>query len=189
MSRRAYSSNKKLLGYSDSLVKRPTYSQSVFSEKFVSLCNNNNIKCFKDVVFDISDDYGYIFDLFIPKLKIAIEIDGGIHDVKENHDTKRDIKFYDKGIITIRVKNDEIKSNGPNYSARQIFRRCLTCYCQKIKEDIKQRISEKVSSIVLSLEKSEDKEKYLSDSISLIIQQFESLVKKKNQITSILEKH
>lgn len=49
----------------------------------------------------------FVIDFFCPKLKFAIELDGGIHlnkDVK-NHDENRDAFLKDFGIEIIRLRN------------------------------------------------------------------------------------
>ena len=67
----------------------------------------------------------YIADFYCHKLKLVIEIDGGIHnreDVKEN-DSIRENDLTDFGIKVIRFTNDEIK-----------------CTIDKVIEDIKSTI-------------------------------------------------
>jgi len=56
---------------------------------------------------------GFILDFYCPKLKLAIEVDGGIHNTKENkeYDKEREniIKQYDISII--RITNEDIEGN------------------------------------------------------------------------------
>ena len=52
---------------------------------------------------------GFIADFYCAELKLALEIDGEIHNNEEsqNYDTVRDEVFADVGINTIRVKSKE----------------------------------------------------------------------------------
>lgn len=56
---------------------------------------------------------GYIVDFYCQKLKIAIEVDGKIHNIEKNKESDKQreeiLKRY--GISIIRVTNEEIESN------------------------------------------------------------------------------
>ena len=56
---------------------------------------------------------GYILDFYCPALKQGIEVDGSIHDIKENKDydiTREDI-IKQHNINIIRITNAEIENN------------------------------------------------------------------------------
>ena len=53
----------------------------------------------------------FILDFYCSKLLLAIEIDGGSHNKKENYDDGRDLYLEQRGIKTIRFKNEEIINN------------------------------------------------------------------------------
>ncbi|MBU2444624.1 MAG: endonuclease domain-containing protein [Bacteroidetes bacterium] len=55
----------------------------------------------------------YIIDFYAPKLKLAIEIDGSIHDLPEQkpHDTERQNYLENFGITFLRIRNEEIFDN------------------------------------------------------------------------------
>jgi very-short-patch-repair endonuclease len=53
----------------------------------------------------------FILDFYCSKLLLAIEIDGDSHDKKENYDKGRDLYLEQRGIKTIRFKNEEIINN------------------------------------------------------------------------------
>ena len=53
----------------------------------------------------------FILDFYCSKLLLAIEIDGGSHNKKENYDEGRDLYLEQRGIKTIRFKNEEIINN------------------------------------------------------------------------------
>ena len=53
---------------------------------------------------------GFVLDFYCPKLKLAIEIDGSIHEIQKNYD-----KFRQSGIETLRIQflrfsNDKIEN-------------------------------------------------------------------------------
>ena len=51
------------------------------------------------------DNLNYIVDIYFPKYRVAIELDGGIHKTQETHDLSRDVKIMDKGILLVRFTN------------------------------------------------------------------------------------
>ena len=55
----------------------------------------------------------FVLDFYAPKLKLAIEVDGPIHDKKEQaeHDEMRSDFLLNTGIKFIRFKNEEIQNN------------------------------------------------------------------------------
>ena len=52
---------------------------------------------------------GFILDFYCDKLKLGIEVDGGIHDNREAYDKARDAVLQAEGIRMLRVKNHEIE--------------------------------------------------------------------------------
>jgi very-short-patch-repair endonuclease len=63
----------------------------------------------------------YVIDYYSPKLKLAVEIDGGIHDLPEQkeHDILRQKYLEDYGTTFIRIKNEELFGN-PNKAFEKI---------------------------------------------------------------------
>jgi very-short-patch-repair endonuclease len=57
----------------------------------------------------------FIIDFYCPKLKLALEIDGSVHDEPDNkeYDIKRKEYLETFGIKFLRLTNEEINSN-PN---------------------------------------------------------------------------
>ncbi len=53
----------------------------------------------------------YIVDFYCPDAKLAIEIDGSSHDLKEVKDIKRQDDLEKAGIIFLRFTNKEIEEN------------------------------------------------------------------------------
>ena len=53
----------------------------------------------------------FILDFYCSKLLLAIEIDGGSHDTRENYDKGRDLYLEQRGIITSRFTNEEIEND------------------------------------------------------------------------------
>ncbi len=55
----------------------------------------------------------YILDFYSPKLKIAIEVDGGYHEKGEtkSYDHQREMYLQGLEVKTIRFRNEEVVSN------------------------------------------------------------------------------
>ena len=66
----------------------------------------------------------YIIDFYCPEYKIAIELDGNVHDLEDvkNYDAKRQQYLEDYGIHFIRITNDEYLGNS-NKAFEKIERR------------------------------------------------------------------
>jgi very-short-patch-repair endonuclease len=52
--------------------------------------------------------HGYILDFYCPEHKLAVEIDGKIHDNLKEHDLKRQQFLEGLGISFIRFSNDDV---------------------------------------------------------------------------------
>jgi len=52
----------------------------------------------------------YIADFYCAKLKLILEIDGPIHNYQKESDSERDSKLLNKGIKTLRIKNEELNN-------------------------------------------------------------------------------
>ena len=50
----------------------------------------------------------YIVDFYCHECKLAIEVDGKIHDSQKEYDLKRDKEINDLGIKVLRFKNEEV---------------------------------------------------------------------------------
>ena len=55
----------------------------------------------------------FVIDFYYPKLKLAVEIDGDIHDLpdQKKYDAKRQKYIERYGITFVRIKNEEFSSN------------------------------------------------------------------------------
>ncbi len=51
---------------------------------------------------------GFVVDFYCNELKLAIEIDGKVHQKQKNYDELRQCLIEDKGIRFIRITNEEI---------------------------------------------------------------------------------
>lgn len=56
---------------------------------------------------------GYIIDFYCPSLRLAIEVDGEVHDSQQVRDSARDAALSKHGITTIRFRNEEVLSALP----------------------------------------------------------------------------
>ena len=52
---------------------------------------------------------GYILDFYCVTKRLAIELDGSIHNVRKQDDKVRDAYFAELGIKTLRFKNEEVE--------------------------------------------------------------------------------
>lgn len=68
----------------------------------------------------------FIIDFYCPKILLAIEIDGDSHDQKQNSDQGRDLYLEQRGIKTIRYRNENVLNN-----------------IQKVKQDLMAKIDER----------------------------------------------
>ena len=53
----------------------------------------------------------FIADFYSARLKLVIEVDGGIHENKMEYDVERDIEFKKMGISIIRIINEDVLYN------------------------------------------------------------------------------
>jgi very-short-patch-repair endonuclease len=53
----------------------------------------------------------FIFDLYCPRVKLVIEIDGPVHDVQEEYDQEREKILQELGYQMVRFKNSEVERN------------------------------------------------------------------------------
>lgn len=70
-------------------------------------------KYIKDVheqVFFKIGQHTYFLDYYLPKYRIAIEIDGGYHKARRVEDKERDMLFNNIGIRTIRISSKDVLS-------------------------------------------------------------------------------
>ena len=79
----------------------------------------------KQQVFKFRRQHGigpFIVDFYLPNKKIALEIDGSIHDniMRQAYDQRREEFLISKGIKVIRFTNEEIK-----YNIDEVIRRIL----------------------------------------------------------------
>jgi len=79
----------------------------------------------KQQVFKFRRQHGigpFIVDFYLPNKKIAIEIDGSIHNniIRQAYDQRREEFLISKGIKVIRFTNEEIK-----YNIDEVIRRIL----------------------------------------------------------------
>lgn len=61
----------------------------------------------EQVYFRISG-HSYFLDYYLPKYRLAIEIDGNYHKIRRVEDKERDKMFNDIGIRTIRIKSKDV---------------------------------------------------------------------------------
>ena len=94
--------------YSKKMQHRPTVHEiilySALRQRFPYL------KIKTQVVFNIDKGTAYIVDIYIVKRKIAIEVDGPLHDGQKQYDLIRDeLLFSCFGVRTYRFKNQDVQ--------------------------------------------------------------------------------
>jgi very-short-patch-repair endonuclease len=69
----------------------------------------------------------YILDFYCASKKIAVEVDGAVHDMGNNpaHDAKRDAYLASKGIDVLRIAAQDVLRD-PDSAADNIVRQILT---------------------------------------------------------------
>ncbi len=85
--------------------------QTQAEEKLWKAIRNNkvcNLKFRRQHTYD-----NYVLDFYCHKIKLAIEVDGGIHNDPEVavYDKVRTINLNENGITVLRFSNDEIENN------------------------------------------------------------------------------
>ena len=65
----------------------------------------------------------YIVDFYLANKKMAIEIDGNVHDniMRQAYDQRREEYLHSNGIKVIRFSNDEVKNNIDDVIRRILF--------------------------------------------------------------------
>ena len=84
------------------MMEHPTEAELAFEQALVRC----GIEYEKQTFFRINGK-DYFLDFYLPKFKIAIEIDGSIHRTQKTYDKFRDKEFERIGIKTIRIHNSK----------------------------------------------------------------------------------
>jgi very-short-patch-repair endonuclease len=51
----------------------------------------------------------FIVDFYCHELKLAIEVDGFVHDTRQDYDLRRQKRLESKGVVVIRFDNEDVK--------------------------------------------------------------------------------
>ena len=54
---------------------------------------------------------GFIVDFYCHEARLAIEVDGGVHDERKPYDSERDTVLAANDIEVLRLSNNDVKSN------------------------------------------------------------------------------
>ncbi len=84
------------------MIEHPTEAEIAFEQTLVHC----KIDYEKQAFFRINER-NYFLDFYLPKSRIAIEIDGSIHHAQKEYDKFRDGEFVSIGIKTIRIHNSQ----------------------------------------------------------------------------------
>jgi len=102
----------RLLNFAKRMRKSPTYTEkkirSVLMKAFYHPLGDEDPEYRMKMKFQYPlyfDNLNYIVDIYFPKYRVAIELDGGIHKTQETHDLNRDVKIMDKSILLVRFTN------------------------------------------------------------------------------------
>lgn len=112
-------------------------------------------------VYFMINGRSYFLDYYLPKAKIAIEIDGGYHKSRRTDDKVRDTDFKEIGIRTIRIKDCDVTSGLFLRTFHEKVAVKRKTNHRKKKETKKQKESKLLSSARLRL-RQHDKMKHLA---------------------------
>ena len=85
--------------------KEPTESERLLWEKLRAR-HFMGLKFRRQYVFK-----GFVLDFFCPQVNLAIEIDGGIHDMQQEYDRNRQELLELHGIEFFRIKSRQVEEN------------------------------------------------------------------------------
>lgn len=67
--------------------------------------------------------YGFIVDFYCSKYRLAIELDGPIHNQQRAYDARRDQILRAQGITTLRIRNEDLSHAFLYHAIAQIIRK------------------------------------------------------------------
>jgi very-short-patch-repair endonuclease len=67
---------------------------------------------------------GYILDFYCPRLRLAVEIDGSVHDLQGGADARRERALRERGITVLRFKNRDVLDHFSGVMRRILAETC-----------------------------------------------------------------
>ncbi|HOH03700.1 MAG TPA: endonuclease domain-containing protein [Polyangiaceae bacterium] len=67
---------------------------------------------------------GYVVDFYCPATRLAIEVDGPVHETQQSHDKARDAIIESQGIALLRITNDDV------HQQLEQVRNAILCACR-----------------------------------------------------------
>lgn len=61
---------------------------------------------------------GFVLDFFCPEAKLCVELDGGVHDARQERDADRTGQLEARGLRVIRFRNEEVEHDMPSVLRR-----------------------------------------------------------------------
>jgi leucyl-tRNA synthetase len=61
---------------------------------------------------------GFIVDFYCPSLRLALEVDGAVHEERSEEDARRDEALGHLGVIVVRIGNDDVVGDADAVRAR-----------------------------------------------------------------------
>jgi very-short-patch-repair endonuclease len=110
---------KKTMKYNEikELVRKFRKEQTVEEQTLWHELRNRKLKGIKflrqhAIIYENSNNDFFFFvpDFYCAAYKLAIELDGKIHDYQVEHDKNREMILKGKSIKTLRIKNEELKN-------------------------------------------------------------------------------
>lgn len=102
-------------------------------QRFKEWAKSNKINCYNQYVYKTKEGKGYILDFYFPKHKIAVEIDGSVHNTVTGryNDNRKELDLWQEGVYVIRLWNkyttkkilNERFNNKFNYAKEQVKKR------------------------------------------------------------------
>jgi very-short-patch-repair endonuclease len=63
-------------------------------------------------------------DFYCPRLRLAVEVDGDVHDSRGDYDRARDHVLLELGVQVLRLRNEEVLNDTQDCVLRSLCRAC-----------------------------------------------------------------
>ena len=163
-----------------------TDSERLFNILIIKFRNLFGFSYLKQFPVSINKNKFYILDFYIEDLKLAFELDGGIHKRQEDYDINRDYELLSSGIIVYRFNNEEIGERKFSQKLEKIIRDTYLNLYDKYRIRSK-LVSMRIANKILSNINNVTPEKKLKMICTTLDKEFKSMIHAYYCIQSITE--